>query len=190
MTGRRRSAPDVAAKAKALETALEVGGDRLDPAAREGALAAIARTAERLRLGGEHTVVARVGATGSGKSSLFNALSGMEMADVGARRPLTAEPMACVWGDDDARPLLDWLGVPPGRRVRRESVLDADREAPLHGLVLLDLPDHDSTAVAHRLEALVEDERVRVRTDVDALGIRAGRGEVLAARAALVEEAR
>ena len=152
MTGRRRSAPDVAAKAKALETALEAGGDRLDPAAREGALGALARTAERLRLGGEHTVVALVGATGSGKSSLFNALSGMEMADVGARRPLTAEPMACIWGDDEAGPLLDWLGVPPARRLRRESVLDADREAPLHGLVLLDLPDHDSTAVAHRLE--------------------------------------
>ena len=44
--------------------------------------------------------------------------------------------------------------------------------------------------LARRLEALVEDERVRVRTDVDALGIRPGRGEVLAARAALVEEAR
>ncbi len=152
MTGRRRSAPDVAAKAKAVEAALEAGGDRLDPAARASAQAALARTAERLRLGGEHTVVALVGATGSGKSSLFNALTGMEMADVGARRPLTADPMACVWGDEDAGPLLDWLGVPESRRVARESVLDADREAPLHGLVLLDLPDHDSTAVAHRLE--------------------------------------
>ncbi len=152
MTGRRRSAPDVAAKAKAVEAALEAGGDRLDPAARASAQAALARTAERLRLGGEHTVVALVGATGSGKSSLFNALTGMEMADVGARRPLTADPMACVWGDEDAGPLLDWLGVPDSRRVARESVLDADREAPLHGLVLLDLPDHDSTAVAHRLE--------------------------------------
>jgi GTP-binding protein EngB required for normal cell division len=152
MTGRRRSAPDVAAKAKAVEAALEAGGDRLDLAARESAEKTLARTAERLELGGERTVVALVGATGSGKSSLFNALSGMEIADVGARRPLTAEAMACVWGDDDAGPLLDWLGVPPGRRVERETVLDADREAPLHGLVLLDLPDHDSTAVAHRLE--------------------------------------
>ncbi len=152
MSGRRRGAPDVAGKAKALEVALEAGGDRLDPAARASAVAALARSAERLRLGGEHTVVALVGATGSGKSSLFNALSGMEMADVGARRPLTAEPMACVWGEEDAGPLLDWLGVPPRRRITRETVLDADREADLHGLVLLDLPDHDSTAVAHRLE--------------------------------------
>ena len=36
--------------------------------------------------------------------------------------------------------------------MTRESVLDADREADLRGLVLLDLPDHDSTAVVHRLE--------------------------------------
>jgi hypothetical protein len=46
------------------------------------------------------------------------------------------------------------------------------------------------TDLARRLEALVEDERVRVRTDLDALGIRTGRGEVLTARATLVEDAR
>ncbi len=44
--------------------------------------------------------------------------------------------------------------------------------------------------LASRLDALVEDERVRVRTQLDALGVRVGRGQVLAARAALVEEAR
>ena len=152
MTGRRQSAPDVAKKAEALEVALQAGGDRLDPDARASAEAALARAGERLRLGGDHTIVALVGATGSGKSSLFNALSGMEIADVGARRPLTAQPMACVWGEPGAGPLLDWLGVPEGRRVTRESVLDADKEADLRGLVLLDMPDHDSTAIAHRLE--------------------------------------
>jgi GTP-binding protein EngB required for normal cell division len=152
MSGRRESAPDVVAKAQALATALEAGHDRLGPEARESADMALARAGERLRLGGDHTIVALVGATGSGKSSLFNALSGMEIADVGARRPLTSLPMACVWGADGARPLLEWLEVPEGRRVTRESVLDADREADLRGLVLLDLPDHDSTAVTHRLE--------------------------------------
>ena len=152
MSGRRRSDPDIVAKAEALAAALEVGGDRLDPAARASASAVLARTGERLRLGEDHTIVALVGATGSGKSSLFNALSGMEIAEVGARRPLTAQPMACVWGEEGAAPLLDWLGVPPDRRVTRESVLDADTQEDLLGLVLLDLPDHDSTAVAHRLE--------------------------------------
>ena len=46
------------------------------------------------------------------------------------------------------------------------------------------------TDLARRLEALVEDERIRVRNDLDALGVRAGRGEVLTARAALVDEGR
>jgi hypothetical protein len=145
VSGRRRSAPDVAAKAEALAAALEVGRERLDPAARASAAAALARTGDRLRLGGDYTIVALVGATGSGKSSVFNAISGMEIADVGARRPLTAQPMACVWGEEGAGPLLDWLGVPANRRVTRESVLDADKQEELRGLVLLDLPDHDST---------------------------------------------
>jgi GTP-binding protein EngB required for normal cell division len=152
VNGRPERAGDIVVKAKALATALDTGGDRLDPGARETAQATLARAGERLQLGGNYTIVALVGATGSGKSSLFNALSGMEIADVGARRPLTSQPMACVWGEEGATPLLDWLEVPNGRRVTRESVLDADQQADLRGLVLLDLPDHDSTAVAHRLE--------------------------------------
>src|SRR4051794_41868086 len=123
MIGRQELAEAVVAKAKALASALDAGGDRLEPLAREVAEATLARAGERLQLGGNHTIVALVGATGSGKSSLFNALSGMEIADVGARRPLTAQPMACVWGEEGAAPLLDWLEVPEGRRVTRESVL-------------------------------------------------------------------
>ena len=152
MSGRRESAPDVVAKAKALATALEAGGDRFDPKAREARTRPWRAPVSGCGSAATTPIVALVGATGSGKSSLFNALSGMEIADVGARRPLTSQPMACVWGDDGAGPLLDWLGVPDGRRVTRESVLDADKEADLRGLVLLDLPDHDSTAVTHRLE--------------------------------------
>ncbi|MDQ1652355.1 MAG: hypothetical protein QOI35_1555, partial [Cryptosporangiaceae bacterium] len=34
------------------------------------------KATDRLRLGEDHTVVALAGATGSGKSSLFNALAG------------------------------------------------------------------------------------------------------------------
>ncbi len=44
----------------------------------------------RLALSGSATVVALAGATGSGKSSLFNALSGTDLATVGVRRPTTA----------------------------------------------------------------------------------------------------
>jgi GTP-binding protein EngB required for normal cell division len=144
--------PEVTAHAEALRAAVQVGGPWLDPAAVELAQQIIDRSLERLRLGAGHTVVALVGATGSGKSSLFNALASMDIAQVGARRPLTTLPMASVWGEDGSQQLLDWLEVPAERRVRRESVLDADRQAALNGLVLLDLPDHDSTEVVHRVE--------------------------------------
>jgi len=110
-----------------------------------------ARAGQRLGLGTDLTVVALAGSTGSGKSSLFNALAGLELAEVGVRRPTTSQAMACVWGDVDASPLLDWLGVPSTRRVRHRSVLD-DEPDRMHGLVLLDLPDHDSLVQEHRDE--------------------------------------
>jgi GTP-binding protein EngB required for normal cell division len=112
----------------------------------------IDRAGERLALSRAHTVVALAGATGSGKSSLFNAISGFQLSRVGVRRPTTGVAHACVWGQAGAAPLLDWLGVPPNRRFSRESPLDGDDEAALRGLVLLDLPDFDSIEAQHRLE--------------------------------------
>lgn len=103
------------------------------------------RAGERLALSGEHTVVALAGATGSGKSSLFNALAGSNLSTVGLRRPTTGVAHASVWGDASASPLLDWLGVT--RRYHR----DGDDEG-MRGLILLDLPDFDSVDSAHRVE--------------------------------------
>ncbi|WP_454932330.1 GTPase [Actinomyces oricola] len=107
--------------------------------------------AERLALGVDHTVVALFGGTGSGKSSLFNALSQLQFADVGARRPTTSRAAACTWGDD-ANALLDFLGVSDQRRIRRESLLDASDQDELAGLVLLDVPDYDSVSTEHALQ--------------------------------------
>ena len=70
------------------------------------------RAGERLRLSGEHTVVALAGSTGSGKSSLFNALAGADLSPVGVRRPTTSKAHASVWGAEGAAPLVQWLGVP------------------------------------------------------------------------------
>lgn len=106
---------------------------------------------ERLALGVDHTVVALFGGTGSGKSSLFNALSHLEFAEVGALRPTTALAAACTWGDD-ASALLDFLGVDRDKRIRRDSALDGDDEADLAGLVLLDVPDYDSVSAGHALQ--------------------------------------
>ena len=137
------------ARVDALDRALAVGGARLTPEVVARVVATVDSVRERLELGVDHTVVALVGGTGSGKSSLFNAICGLDFADVGVRRPTTSQITACVWGDDGG-PLLDWLGVAPDRRIQRESLLDGEHEAPLRGLVLLDLPDHDSIAPEHR----------------------------------------
>ncbi|MFC4149132.1 GTPase [Micromonospora mangrovi] len=113
----------------------------------------VERAGTRLALSGDHTVVALAGATGSGKSSLFNALARLDLSPVGVRRPTTGVAHACVWGAlDGASRLLDWIGVLPRHRFVRESALDGDDESGLHGLVLLDLPDFDSVQRAHRLE--------------------------------------
>ncbi len=93
---------------------------------------------------GPQTVVALAGATGSGKSSLFNALTGQQLAEVAARRPTTSQTRAAAFAPSDVA-LLDWLGI-----QRRNEV-----PPPLEGfrdLVLLDLPDHDSTQTEHRQE--------------------------------------
>ena len=113
----------------------------------------VERAGSRLALSQDHTVVALAGSTGSGKSSLFNALARLKLSPVGVRRPTTGVAHACVWGPlEPANRLLDWIGVLPRQRFVRESALDGDDEAALRGLVLLDLPDFDSVESGHRLE--------------------------------------
>jgi GTP-binding protein EngB required for normal cell division len=136
----------------ALDEALAAVDGRADPAVVERAREVALRAGERLRLSGEHTVVALAGATGSGKSSLFNVLAGADVSPVGVRRPTTALAHACVWGLEGGAPLVDWLGVPRRQTFWQESDLTAGGQQDLQGLVLLDLPDHDSTAVDHRRE--------------------------------------
>lgn len=128
--------------------AVTMAGDRIDPAAAARAREDLARVVERLDLGVDHAVVALVGGTGSGKSSTFNALSRLGFADVGVIRPTTSQAAACVWGPSADR-LLDFLGVVPTRRIQRESALTGTDESELRGLVLLDMPDHDSVATGH-----------------------------------------
>jgi len=103
----------------------------------------LTRAGQRLMLSSEHTVVALAGGTGSGKSSLFNRLSGADFSTVGVTRPVTSEAHACVWGVSGSGPLLEWLGVPRRYRYARSSALDSGEQS-MNGLVLLDMPDHDS----------------------------------------------
>ena len=114
----------------------------LDPVEVE-TVAAMARDI-RMRLSHPESivVVALAGGTGSGKSSLLNAVAGEEAALTGGIRPMTATPLALVPADgaDALDGYLDDLGV-------TERVVH-------HGpdwLCLVDLPDNDSVEVAHRL---------------------------------------
>jgi GTP-binding protein EngB required for normal cell division len=134
-----------------LDEALEALEGRADPAVLTRGRAVLERAGERLRLSGEHTVVALAGSTGSGKSSLFNALAGAELSPVGVRRPTTSKAHACVWGAEGAAPLVQWLGVPRRQTAWQHGAVVEDAPG-LDGLVLLDLPDHDSTTLDHRLE--------------------------------------
>ncbi|MEU9119423.1 YfjP family GTPase [Streptomyces sp. NPDC048506] len=133
----------------ALRELIALSRSRLDGRTLEAAGRVLEVADERNRLSGEHTVVAIAGATGSGKSSLFNALAGANRSQVGPRRPTTAEPVACVWpgGRPGAEGLLHRLGVPAHRRH-----LPADGGSELRGLILIDLPDHDSSATEHRAQ--------------------------------------
>ncbi|WP_117212408.1 hypothetical protein [Allorhizocola rhizosphaerae] len=111
------------------------------------------RAADRLRFPQHFTTIALAGTTGSGKSSMFNAFTTIDRSPAGILRPTTSEPYACVWGSlAQADELLDWLGVSPRRRFTRESPLDANDEATLRGMILLDLPDVDSVEPKHRVE--------------------------------------
>jgi putative ribosome biogenesis GTPase RsgA len=154
------SHPVLATERDAVASALSALGKalkNLEPRVAEHELSTVYavrdRALQRMQLSATHTVVALAGATGSGKSSLFNALTGMELSKVGVRRPTTDTAYACLWGPKGAADLLAWLGIQPDRQMARESVLDADEQAELRGLVLLDLPDHDSTMVQHHVEA-------------------------------------
>ncbi len=150
----RRSAPPLARRLQAVATATDLARGRLPDDVVDRAATVVRRAGDRLALSGEHTVVALAGATGSGKSSLLNALVGETVSVAGVRRPTTATTTAAVWGEEPAADLLAWLDVPRVHRVAAQRTGDPDLDVTveLDGLVLLDLPDHDSTEVAHHLE--------------------------------------
>ena len=141
-------ATGLSARLMALARLIQIGSAR---SGRDGfseklladAEAVLARVGERMRLSSDHTVVVLAGGTGSGKSSLFNRLVGADLSTVGVTRPVTRDAHACVWGQAGSGAIMDWLDVPARYRYSRASALDSG-EDDLAGLVLLDLPDHDS----------------------------------------------
>lgn len=97
------------------------------------------QTEFRLHRSMAHTTVGLFGATGSGKSSLFNRIAGADVAPTGVIRPTTFKVSAALWHEAGASELLDWLAV--------DEVYVAGSEP---ALILLDLPDFDSVALENR----------------------------------------
>lgn len=142
---RRTRAGSLADRVASLGSAVEAAAGRLDGPVLDEARRVVNQVDRRLAFAGDDTVIALAGATGSGKSSLFNAISGTRLAEPGLKRPTTNAAMAAYWGTELPSELLDWLEVPRRHLVRGD-------DPALNGLILMDLPDHDSTVTANRVE--------------------------------------
>ncbi len=101
----------------------------------------------RARDAGAPLVVVLLGSTGSGKSSLLNALAGRDVSPSGVLRPTTRRPVALVHPADATADLL------PGLSERDAIDLVVDESAG-RGLVLVDAPDFDSVELANRALAV------------------------------------
>ncbi|HEU4673086.1 MAG TPA: GTPase [Candidatus Limnocylindrales bacterium] len=152
----------------ALEGCLEQLAAAIDAARRLGlptadAEAILADARGRLGFPSDAYVLALVGGTGVGKSTLLNGLAGEAVSTASVRRPTTGRPVAWIpTGSRDALDgLLDWLGV---GEVVEHAGLDGDGtgagDDPLPSVAVLDLPDIDSLEPAHR--ARVEEILPRV----------------------------
>jgi hypothetical protein len=115
---------DIAVRIDGLAAAVEAGRGRIDAELIDTAQLVVDRATERMLLSSEHTIAALAGATGSGKSSLFNSLTDLDIAGVGVRRPTTSWALACAWGPGGAEEILSWMGIPPRHQVSRMSMLD------------------------------------------------------------------
>ncbi len=102
-------------------------------------------------------LVAVVGSTGAGKSTLVNSIVGERVSATGIRRPTTNSPVLACHPDD-----ADWFAenrfLPTLPRVRQEGLARPGRDGLLviaasagmpKGLALLDTPDIDSVVRAH-----------------------------------------
>ena len=116
----------------------------------------------RVRRSAAPILVALVGSTGAGKSTLVNSIVGAQVSATGVRRPTTNSPVLACHPDE-----IDWFAennfLPTLPRVRQEGLARPGRDGLLvlaasegmpRGIALLDTPDIDSVVQAHHEFAL------------------------------------
>ena len=94
-----------------LKDAISYGEGRVPETVLLDAAETLERLSQRRELSTEHTVIGFFGATGSGKSTLFNAIAGQNIALSAPTRPTTSTVQAAIWEAEDSEELLDWLGI-------------------------------------------------------------------------------
>ena len=111
----------------------------------EAGAAVATRETARARLGFPSNVyvLALVGGTGVGKSTLLNAIAGEKVSLASARRPTTSVAVAWVPANRgrELAGLLKWLDISELREHAGDALAD---------VAVLDLPDFDSIVLEHR----------------------------------------
>ncbi|MEW6113289.1 MAG: GTPase [Thermodesulfobacteriota bacterium] len=99
-------------------------------------------------------IVALVGGTGTGKSTLFNSLAGRAVSAVGIRRPCTLTAMVFVHRDWEEQfrncPFFLRRKEVAGEAGSSEVTLETHDNADLTGFLLVDTPDVDSVELGNR----------------------------------------
>ncbi len=142
----------------AIPLVFDVPGDDDVPAERAKLLSQIDDyLLPRVRQSAAPILVALVGSTGAGKSTLVNSIVGTQVSLTGVRRPTTNSPVLACHPDD-----IGWFAenmfLPTLPRVRQEGLARPGRDGLLvlaaceglpKGVALLDTPDIDSVVRAH-----------------------------------------